>query len=151
VVVLDVARPALRQRGDGFERRGALELGEDRRVGAPEVVGEDVEAAAMRHPDDDLARAVRRGELDHLVEHRHGHVEALDGELLLPEVRLVHEALEGVDLDEALEQRALLVVRERLAELARLDALAQPHPLAMARDVLDLVGDRPAVGLAQVR
>ena len=33
---------------------------------------------------------------------------------------------------------------------ARLDLLAQPHALAVAGDVLDLVGDRAAVGLAQV-
>ncbi len=33
----------------------------------------------------------------------------------------------------------------------RLDVLAQPHALAVRGDVLDLVGDRAAVGLAQVR
>ena len=37
------------------------------------------------------------------------------------------------------------------AEGARLDLLAQPHALAVGGDVLDLVGDRAAVGLAQVR
>ena len=83
VVVLDVAGAALRDRRDGLERRGALELGEDRVVRAAEVVGEHVEPAAVRHADDDLAAAVRRRELDELVEHRHGHVEALDRELLL--------------------------------------------------------------------
>ena len=151
VVVLDVAGAALRDRGDGLERRGALELGEDRLVGAAEVVGEHVEPAAVGHADDDLARAVRGGELDQLVDHRHGHVEALDRELLLAQVGLVHEALERVDLDQALEQRLLLVGGQRLAELAGLDLLAQPHALAVAADVLDLVGDRAAVGLAQVR
>ena len=102
-------------------------------------------------PDDDLARAVRGGELDRLVDHRDRHVEALDRELLLAQVGLVHEALERVDLDQALQQRVLLVGGQRLAELARLDLLAQPHALAVAGDVLDLVGDRAAVGLAQVR
>ena len=151
VVVLDVAGAALRQRRDGLERRGALELGEDRLVRTAEVVGEHVEPAAVGHADDDLARAVRGGELDHLVEHRHRRVQALDRELLLAQVGLVHEALERVDLDHALQQRALLVGRQRLAELAGLDLLPQPHALAVARDVLDLVGDRAAVGLAQVR
>ena len=151
VVVLDVAGPALRDRRDRLERRGALELGEDRVVRPAEVVREHVQAAAVRHPDHDLARAARGRELDQLVEHRHGHVEALDRELLLPEVGLVHEALERVDLGQPLEQRLLLVVGQRLAERAGLDRLAQPQPLAMRGDVLDLVGDRPAVGLAQVR
>jgi hypothetical protein len=41
-----------------------------------------------------------------------------------------------------------LVGRQRRPELARLDRLAQPQPLPVRRDVLDLVGDRPAVGLA---
>ena len=120
VVVLDVAGAALRDRRHGLERRGALELGEDRLVGAAEVVGQHVEPAAVGHADDDLARAVRGGQLDHLVDHRDRHVEALDRELLLAEVGLVHEALEGVDLDQALQQRVLLVVGQRLAELASL-------------------------------
>ena len=41
--------------------------------------------------------------------------------------------------------------RQRRAEGAGLDLLAQPHALAVRGDVLDLVGDRAAVGLAQVR
>ena len=90
-------------------------------------------------------------ELDHLVEHRDRHVQALDRELLLAQVGLVHEALERVDLGEAAQQRALLLVAQRPAVGAGLDLLAQPGALAMRGDVLDLVGDRPAVGLAQVR
>ena len=68
-----------------------------------------------------------------------------------PEVGLVHEALERVDLDEPPEQPLLLVGRQRLAERAGLDLLPQPDALAVRGDVLDLVGDRAAVGLAQVR
>ena len=151
VVVLDVAGPALRDRRHRLDRRGALELPEDRLVAAAEAVREHVEPAAVRHAQDHLARAVGGRELDHLVEHRHGHVEPLDRELLLAEVGLVHEALERVDLRQPAQQRALLLVRQRGAERARLDLLAQPGALAVRRDVLDLVGDRPAVGLAQVR
>ncbi len=105
----------------------------------------------MGHPDHDLLTAVGGRELDQLVEHRHRHVEPLDRELVLAEVGLVHEALQRVDLDQALEQREPLVGGERLAERPGLDLLAQPHALAVGGDVLDLVGDRPAVGLAQVR
>ena len=96
-------------------------------------------------------RALGAGELDHLVEHRDGHVEALDRELLLAQVGLVHEALERVDLGQAAQELALLLVGQRLAERAGLDLLAQPDALAVRGDVLDLVGDRAAVGLAQMR
>ena len=40
---------------------------------------------------------------------------------------------------------------QRLAEGAALDLLAQPAPLLVRGDVLELVGDRAAVGLAQLR
>ena len=150
VVVLDVAGAALRDRGHGLDRGGALELAEDRLVRAPEVVGEHVEPAAVRHAEHDLARALAGRELDHLVEHRDGHLEALDRELLLAQVGLVHEALERVDLGQPAQQRLALLGGKRLAERAGLDLLAQPHALAVRRDVLDLVGDRAAVGLAQV-
>ncbi len=49
------------------------------------------------------------------------------------------------------QQRLALLAGQRLAEGAGLDVLAQPHALAVGGDVLDLVGDRAAVGLAQVR
>ncbi len=151
MVVLDVAGAALRDRGDGLDRGGALELAEHGLVRAPEVVGEHVEPAAVRHAEHDLARALGGRQLDHLVEHRDGHVQALDRELLLAQVRLVHEALERVDLREPPQQLALLLVRQRRAERPGLDLLAQPHALAVRGDVLDLVGDRAAVDVAQVR
>ena len=150
VVVLDVAGAALRDRRDGLDRGGALELAEDRLVGAAEVVGEHVEPTAVGHADDDLLGALPGRELDHLVEHRDRHVEALDRELLLAEVGAVHEALERVDLGQPAQQRLGLLGLERGAVGARLDLLAQPHALAVGGDVLDLVGDRAAVGLVQV-
>ena len=151
MVVLDVAGPSLRDGGDGLERRGALELGEDRVVGAAEVVGQHVQPPAVGHADHDLVAAVGGGQLDQLVEHRHRHVQALDRELVLAEVGLVHEPLQRVDLHQAPQQPLALLDGQRLAEGARLDVLAQPHALAVRGDVLDLVGDRAAVGLAQVR
>ena len=131
VVVLDVAGPALRDRGDRLQRGGALELGEDRLVGAPEVVREHVQPPAVRHPEHHLARALRGRQLDQLVEHGHGHVEPLDRELLLAQVCLVHEALERVDLGQPLEQRLLLLLGERRPESPALDPLPQPQTLAV--------------------
>jgi hypothetical protein len=148
VVVLDVAGAALRLVGrDRVECGGAFELGEDRRVAAAEVVGQHVQPATMGHPDHDLLGAVAGSEADHLVEHRHRHIDTLDRKLVLAEVGLVHEALERVNLDQSLEQRPLLVAAQRLAEGATLDLLAQPDALAMRSDVLDLERDRAAVDL----
>ena len=131
MVVLDIPRAPLGDGRHGLERRGALELGEYRVVWAAEVVGQNVQTSAVGHADHDLLAAVGGGKLDQLVEHRHGHVEALDRELVLAQVGLVHEALERIHLDQALEQGLALIVGERPAEGARLDVLAQPHALAV--------------------
>ena len=59
--------------------------------------------------------------------------------------------LERLDAQQAVEDVAPLVGRQGLRVGARLDGLAQPEALAMAREVLDLVRDRPRVRLAQAR
>ena len=59
--------------------------------------------------------------------------------------------LERLHLGQALEQPSPCLRLRRLAVRARLDVLAQPDPLLVVRDVLDLVGDRAGVGLAQLR
>ena len=151
VVVLDVAGAADGQALDDVVARPALELGHDRRVVAPQHVGQHVEAAAVRHADDGLGDAGLGGQHDHLVEHQHHDVEALDRELLLAEERAVQVVLERLDAQQAVEDVAPLVGRQGLRVGARLDGLAQPEALAMAREVLDLVRDRPRVRLAQAR
>ena len=151
MVVLDVSASPLRVGGDGLARPLALELAQDLLVGDADGMGEDVQAAAVRHSDDDLVRAGVGREVDRLVEHRDEDVEPLDRELLLTEERPVEELLEAFSLDEPLEQLLLLVGRERRAVVAGLDRLPQPDALLVIRDVLDLVGHRPAVGPAQVR
>ncbi|GBD46365.1 hypothetical protein HRbin41_01191 [bacterium HR41] len=110
-----------------------------------------VEATTVGHAEHDLARPVVSRQLDRLVEHRHDHVETLDRELLLAEERAAQVLLERFDLGEPFKKLPLVLGRERLAEASRLDRLSQPHALAVLGDVLDLVGDRAAVGLAQVR
>ena len=81
----------------------------------------------------------------------HHHVEALDGELLLAEKRAAEVPLEPLHVGKPLEQGDALVRRQRLPIGTRLDRVAEPEPLLVPRDVLDLVGDRPAVGLPQLR
>ena len=150
-VVLDVAAASLLARDDGLDRPFALELAQDRLVRPPDDVCEDVQPAAMRHSEHDLVGAVPRSEVDRLVEHRDHHVEALDGELLLPEERAPQEALHPFHLAQAPEQPHSLVAGERTSVAARLDRLAEPDALLVIRDVLDLVRDRPRVGLTEVR
>ena len=150
-VVLDVAGAALGVGDDRLDRALALELAEDRLVGLPDRVGEDAQPAAVRHPHHDLVGARLGGKTDRLVEHGDHHVEAFDRELLLPQEGTTEVALEALDLGEPLEQLLLFVGAERPAVLARFDRLAEPHPAFVVGDVLDLVRDRPAVGLAQDR
>ena len=150
-VVLDVSGAALLARDDGVDRALALELAEDDVVGPPDDVREHVQAAAVCHADDDLVGAAAGGLLDRLVEHRHHHVQALDGELLLAEERAAKVLLHSLDAGEAREQGCALLVRERLPVATRLDRMPQPDALLVVGDVLDLVRDRPAVRLAQLR
>ena len=150
-VVLDVARAALVVDDDRVDRALALELAQDRLVGAPDRVDEHVQAPAVRHPDHDLVSAGIRRELDRLVEHRHHRVEALERELLLAEERPAQVLLEPLRPGERLEQADPLLGCERRAVAARLDRLPQPHALCMVGEVLDLVGHRAAVDLTEVR
>jgi hypothetical protein len=143
VVILDVAGAAVRDRGDRLDRvdlLGALELGQDRLHRAAQVVGEDGEPAAVGHAEDDLFGAGAAGEGNQLVEHRHDRVEPLDREDLLPQIGFLDEALELEDVDQAVQQAALLVLVEGLAVGTGLDHLAQPGPLLVGGEVLELVG-----------
>ena len=149
VVVLHVAGAALGRGGVGGQGLLALELHQDRLVGAPHRVGQHVQPSAVGHAENHLARAALGGELDQLVEHRHERVESLDRELLLAQERLVEVRLERLDLGQAPQQHALLLGLEGLAVGAGLDRLAQPDALLVIGDVLDLVRDRPGVRPAQ--
>ena len=105
----------------------------------------------MCHPDDDLVRATLGAELDRLVEHRDEHVEPFERELLLAEERPAQVLLEALDLGQAPQQAHPPLGLERDVEATGLDRLAQPDALGVVRDVLDLVGARSHVHLAQPR
>ena len=151
VVVLHIAGAADGQALDHVVAGPALELGHDRRVVAPQNVREHIQAPAVRHAQDRLGDAGLCSQHDHLVQHEHHHVEPLDRELLLAEERAVQVVLERLDAQQPVEDVAPLVGRQRLGVGAGLDGLAQPEPLAVPREVLDLVRDRPGVRLAQAR
>ena len=150
-VVLHIAATALLADDDSLDRPLALELAQDHLVRASDDMGEHVEAAAVSHPDHDLVRTRVGAELDRLVEHRDHDVESFDRELLLPEEGAAQVALHTLDLAEPSEEAHLLFARERLPVAAGLDRLAQPYALLVVRDVLNLIGDRAAVDLAQAR
>jgi hypothetical protein len=150
-VVLHVAARAFRRPRDRVDRPLALEFAKHFLVGPADDVREDVEPPAVGHADHDLVGARLGTQLDRLVEHRHHDVEALDRELLLPEELAFEVVLEALDLAQPLEQEPSFLGRERLAVAAGLDRVPEPDALLVVRDVLDLVRDRPAVDLAQLR
>jgi hypothetical protein len=150
-VVLDVPGPALRACDDRLDRALAFELPQHCLVRGPERVHEDAQPASVRHPEHGAVRAIFGGQLDCFVEHGDEHVEPFDRELLLTQERTLEVALEHLDLGEPLEQAALLLGGKRAPVSTRLDRLAQPDALLVLRDVLDLVGHRPAVRLPQLR
>src|SRR4029078_41251 len=150
-VVFDVAAPALRIDDERVVRALALALPQDRLVRAPDGGHQRVEATAMCHPDDHLVRAPRGAELDRLVEHRDEDVEPFERELLLAEERTAQGLLEALDMGQAPQQAYPSLRLERGVEATGLDRLAQPDALGVIRDVLDLVGARSHVHLAQPR
>ena len=149
VVVLDVAGTAGRHQrldeGVGL----TFELSQDLRVGEPQHVRLDVEAATVRHAQRDLLDASARGEQHGLVEHQDHRVEPLDGELLGAEEGALQERLKALNAQQADQLTALLLRGSFDPEGARLDGLAQPDALAVGAEVLDLVGDRLAVDLGE--
>ena len=151
LVVLDVARPAARARRHDVEVLVALELRQDLRVGSADRVREHVQPPAVRHAHEDVAHASVRGQAERLVEHRDQRVEPLDREALRAQERAVDVRLERLGVGEPAEDPLLLLGGQGAAVLARLHPVAQPHALLVVGDVLDLVGDRAAVRLAQVR
>ena len=112
---------------------------------------QDVQPASVRDPDEHLVGTRLGRQLDGLVEHGNEDVQPLDRELLLPDERAPQVGLEPLDLRKAPQQLLALLRVEIGPEPPRLDGLAQPHPLRVVGDVLDLVRDRARVDLAQRR
>ena len=125
----------------------ALELGEDLRVGLADDVGEHVQAAAVRHTDDDLVEGVFGALVDDGVHHRDDRLGTFEREPLLPDVLGLQERLErlgGVEL----AQDVLLLCHSRFDVLG-FDAFLQPRDLLGLEDVGVLDADVAAVRVAQ--
>ena len=147
-VVLHVAGPR-HVFAEGARRDRILELGEHLRVRLVEHVRHDVQAAAVGHADEDVARAGFGRVANHLVEDRHEHVEPLDREPRLAGERPLEEALERFDFREPIEQRHRIDRIGRRAEAAALDRLAQPLALVGNEHVRQVVPGRGAVDAAE--
>ena len=108
------------------------------------------QSAPVRHPHHDVTGAVIGEQLQRFLQHHDHRVEAFDREGLLPQEGAAQVAVHGFDLGQPAQQLELAFRAERLAIATGLDPLAQPVALFVTRDVLDLIGDRRAVGLPQV-
>ena len=108
-----------------------------------------VEAATVRHANKNMA-GTRFGRFaDHLIEDRHEHVGALDGEPRLAGKRAMQESLESLHLRQALEKGDGVDRIVRRPELARFDGVPQPSALFGDEHVRVVVADARAVQAAQ--
>ena len=148
-VVLHVARPP----EVGSERPGrhrVLELGEDLRVRLVEHVRQHVQPAAVRHAEHRVTRAVVGGAADNLVEHGHEHVEPFDRKARLAGKRPMQEALEDLNLCDAVEGGFDAVRIHRRQEPARLGRVAEPLALCRHEHVRVVEARRPAIDAAEL-
>src|SRR5579872_3545915 len=102
-MILDVARPLHIVRVGGI----ALKLGEERGEGFPHDVGEDIEAPAMRHADDELLDAELTAALDHLLERRDERLAPFEPEALGAGIAAIEETLQRLGRGQPLENSAL--------------------------------------------
>ncbi len=84
-----------------------------------------------------------------LVEHRHHHVEALDREARLARKRSLQEALERLDLRQAIEKLGGIDGIGRRAETPALRRLTEPLPLFRHEHMRVVVAGRRAIDPAQ--
>jgi hypothetical protein len=124
---------------------------EDHPIGLAHHRGQHVQAAAVRHADDDVAHAQRAAALDDLLQRRDHALAAVEAEALGAGEALVQEALEALGLDQLLQDRDLALAGEDDLLVAALDALLQPRFFGRVGDVHVLHADVAAVGAPQDR
>ena len=146
LVVLDVSGSLDREGPFGLD---PFEFSGDLLVSEPHDVGQDVEAAAVGHPQHDpfgadLGRLVERE-----IQHGNHDVGPLDGEALLAEVCGVEKLLQALDLGKPLEKAHPVSGLERARMRAGFNLIPEPPDHAGVLEVFELVSDRPAVGLLE--
>src|SRR5438445_1431238 len=110
---------------------------------------EHVESAPMGHSQHDLEGPRCGKAVDKLVQNRHEHIGAFDGEALGVYKGLVQKSLKGLHVRQSLQYLELARGVDSLEELAALCGVSQPVALICVLDVLVVVPDRSAIDLAQ--
>ena len=127
----------------------ALEFGEDLFEVLAHHVGQNVEPAAVRHPDDDLVDIVGGGALQHLFQDRDRGLAALQCKSLLAHEAGVQEVLEFFGSDKVAQNAQTRFTLQRPVVLARFHAVLQPSLLFRRLDIHVLAADFPAIGIPQ--
>src|SRR5215470_6972451 len=122
---------------------GAVRLGHDLR--------QHVEAAAMRHADDDVARAERAATLDDLLQRRDHGFAAIEAEALGAGEFHIAELFEAFGFNELVEDGALTLAREGNLLVRALDALLDPAFLRGIGNMEEFDAERLTIGPAQDR
>ena len=112
-------------------------------------VGEDVQAAAVRHADDRFLHAFAGGVVQDAVQKGDERLPTLQGEAFVADVLRVQEALEALRLHQLLEGPLLARDVQGRVVPRRLHAVLQPVLALGVGDVHVLDADGVAVGVAQ--
>src|SRR5687767_3217087 len=73
-----------------------------------EYMCKNIDAPAMRHCNNNLARVGTRCGFDEGIHHGHEHIATLDGKALVSQKRAAEKTLQTIDFSESLEQCAFL-------------------------------------------
>ncbi len=129
----------------------ALELVEQGAVRLVQHLGQDVQAAAVGHAENDVLDAEGTAALDDLLERRNGGFAAIEAEALGAGVLDVDELLEAFGLDQLVEDRLLALGGEGDFLVRALDALLNPLLGFGIGDVHELDAERTAIGALEDR
>src|SRR6476646_8079037 len=116
-----------------------------RAVRLPHHLRQHVEAAAMRHADDDFLHAEIAAALDNLLQRRNQRFTAVEAEALGAGEFEIAEFLEAFGLDQLVEDRAAALAGEADFLVRALDAFLYPAFLRGIGDVHELDAKRLAV------
>src|SRR5437879_9105262 len=141
-MVLDVAGTFDRVRIGG----AALEFMKQRAMRLAHHLGQHVEAAAMRHAQNDLLHAEIAAALDDLLQRRDQRFSAVEAKALGAGELEVAEFLKTFGLDQLVQDRATALAGETDFLVRPLDTLLDPGLLRGVRDVHELDAKRLAVG-----